>query len=100
MVHVVAYESLVAPDTGPARVRALLKFLKLKPLKYQPDRIAAAAKTQERRRAGGAPGPDAGALKPPDYRPILRKTRRLLEAFFTVDTELARRMLPDVDLPW
>ena len=35
-----------------------------------------------------------------DYRPLLRKTRRLLEAFFTVDAELVKRMLPDLQIPW
>ena len=94
-VHVLAYEHLLAPDTGPKQLATLLKFLKLKPLKYQPDRIAAAARSQERRRYGATSDSD-----PTDYRPILRKTRRLLEAFYTVDTDLVKRMLPDMEIPW
>jgi hypothetical protein len=97
---VLVYEQLLAPDTGPKVVAGLVKFLKLKGLKYQPDRIAAAAKSQEKRRYGdGASSNENGAVTN-DYRPLLRKTRRLLEAFFTVDAELVKRMLPDLQIPW
>ncbi|KAH8087654.1 sulfotransferase domain-containing protein [Aureococcus anophagefferens] len=48
-VHVLVYEQLLAPDTGPGVVAGLVKFLKLKGLKYQPDRIAA---RPSRRRSG------------------------------------------------
>ena len=95
-VHVVVYEHLLAPDTGPKVLAGLLKFLKLKSLKYQPDRISAAVKSQEKRRYGADQRDGAAS----DYRPILRKTRRLLEAFFTVDVELVKRMLPNLEIPW
>ena len=29
-----------------------------------------------------------------------RRTRRLLEAFYTVDAELTRQLVPEVDMPW
>ncbi|KAH8045502.1 heparan sulfate 2-O-sulfotransferase [Aureococcus anophagefferens] len=99
-VHVLVYEQLLAPDTGPRVVAGLVKFLKLKGLKYQPDRIAAAAKSQEKRRYGDGASTNENGAVTNDYRPLLRKTRRLLEAFFTVDAELVKRMLPDLQIPW
>ena len=95
-VHVVVYEHLLSPDRGPGIVHTILAFLgvdraskkqrKASP-SYTADFIAGVAAAHVKQDT--AP-----------YPPVLRKTRRLLEAFYTVDIDLLKRQLPNLDLPW
>lgn len=110
LVHVVAYEDIFSPTRGPNTLKHLAAFLGIESSNRQVDlrtffnaeRIASVAASYH----GGALAGFAESAKPggakahAPYPPILRKTRRLLEAFYAVDAELLRRMLPNLELPW
>jgi len=122
-IHLIIYENLLSPTRGPATFASLLKFLDL-PFKskhgeeitfsnnivYDADAISATVTRLNtaylaRTSANPTTSKDAttmskGKKESPLYPPLLRKTRRLLEAFFAVDAELMRRMLPNLELPW
>lgn len=108
-VHVVAYEDIFSPTRGPNTLKNLGTFLGIDKSSqgdlrryFTAERIASVAASYH----GGALAGIAEAAKPgaakahAPYPAILRKTRRLLEAFYTVDAEILRRMLPNLELPW
>ncbi|KAJ1463582.1 hypothetical protein M885DRAFT_556501 [Pelagophyceae sp. CCMP2097] len=64
----------------------MFRFLGLPEVDLTAARIAQVA-----RRSAGDGAPECG--------PPLRKTRRFLDAFFAVDTQLLRKMAPGADVP-
>ncbi|KAJ8599392.1 hypothetical protein CTAYLR_007040 [Chrysophaeum taylorii] len=104
-LHLVVYEHLFSPARGPTALGNLGTFLGLSDHGgvFTADAISSVITTfQGSSHALDLPSPPAGTSLPaqPPYPPLLRKTRRLLEAFYTVDAELLVRMFPTLDLPW
>lgn len=103
--HFVVYENLFSPTKGPALLEGLADFLNVvdhssrsKHQFFTAERVSAAATSHESPHTSNL---DAAAKTPyTPYPPMLRKSRRLLEAFYMVDSELLKRMLPDLELPW
>lgn len=103
-IHFLVYEHLVSSTRGPATLDALAAFLKVPKHAYSADLINNIQATLHEgglnnNKKNNSPA-DGGPKAKENYPPILRKSRRLLEAFYTVDAELLKRMLPNLELPW
>lgn len=102
-IHFLVYEHLISSTRGPHTLEALAAFLKVPKHAYSADLISNIQATLHEgglsNKKNNSPT-DGGPKAKENYPPILRKTRRLLEAFYTVDAELLKRMLPNLELPW
>ncbi|KAJ1446862.1 hypothetical protein M885DRAFT_591621 [Pelagophyceae sp. CCMP2097] len=100
--HVVVHEHLVSRDRGSETAAAMFRFLGLPEVDLTAARIAQFARRSVVRRRVRRQKRTPAAEKRPRRAdaPSGGTTKRFLDAFFAVDTQLLRKMAPGADVPW